>query len=183
VSGPEGGGQESYELWSTTAHYRTSVQVSSDLSPGNGTHPQTVTAEACATALKELDGALRSHAFKGVTVHADHCAKRKELVSIDPKHGKNVGDARWKAKGNALSHDGIEVRFRGKELAFYRDEAKMCAMTQPKRETPAELSVWGPKGSKLVYVIETRSSGDMGLLGMCGADADGKLQLLKTEEK
>jgi hypothetical protein len=183
VSGPEGGGELSFEIWSITAPYRTRVTVSSDLSPGNGAKPQTVTPEACASALKELDGGLRSRGFKGVTVHADRCTKRQELVSVDPKHGKDVGDARFKAKGNALAHDGIEVRFRGKELALYRDEAKMCAITQPKRETPAELSVWGGKGGKLVYIIETRSSGDMGLLGLCGADADGKLQLLQTEEK
>jgi hypothetical protein len=183
VNGPEGGGQQSFEIWASTAPYRTSVTVSSDLSPGNGSKPQTVTAEACATALKELDGGLRAHGFKGVSVHADRCAKRHDLVSVDAKHTKDVGEARFKAKGNALAHEGIEVRFRGKELAFYRDESKMCALMQPKRETPTELSVWGAKGGKLVYVIETRSSGDMGLLGMCGADADGKLQLLQTDAK
>jgi len=183
VGGPEGGGQSRYEIWSASSPHRARIEVSSDLSQGGSAKPQTITAAACADALKALDATLRKRGFKGVTVHADKCGKREGLVVVDPPHGKEIETARYRALGNKLARDGIEVRFRGSEIGMYKDEIKLCAIAQPKRDTPAELAVGGPKGGKLIYVIETTSQGDQGLLGLCGVGEGEKLQLLPLEEK
>lgn len=183
VDGPEGGGQSRYEIWSASAPHRARTEVSSDLSPGGSAKPQTITQSACGEALKTLDVSLHKRGFKGVSVHADKCSKREGLVVVDAPHRKEIESARYKALGNKLTRDGIEIRFRGSEIGMYKDEIKQCAITQPKRETPAEITVGGPKGGKLVYVLETTSTSDEGLLGLCGVGEGGKLQLLPLDDK
>jgi hypothetical protein len=179
ISGPEGGGTHDYEIWSAAAPHRVRVTVSSDLSQGGGEHPETITAATCAQNLKGLEAELKKRGFKGVTVHTDRCAKRNALVTVDDKTTKELGAARFRAKGNKLVHEDLEVRFRSTEIGIYKAETKLCTLEQAKREAPAEIMVGGGKGGQLVYVIETTSSGDQGLVGLCGV-IDGKLQPLPT---
>jgi hypothetical protein len=178
IQGPEGGGARDYEIWSAAEPHRQRVSVSSDLGTGSGGKTQHVTEGTCAQGLKDLDGSLKKLGFKGVAVHADRCARRSELVTVDEKAGKDLEAGHFRAKGNKLVHEGLEVRFRSTEIGLYRDETKLCTLTQPKRDAPAEIAVGGGKGNRLVYVIETTSSGDQGLLGMCGESSDGKLAAL-----
>jgi hypothetical protein len=178
IQGPEGGGARDFEIWSAAAPHRQRVSTSSDLGDGSGQHAQHVSASACVQGLKDLEGTLRKLGFKGVAVHPDRCTRRSELVTIDEHTSKEVEGARFRAKGNKLVHEGLEVRFRGTEIGVYRDETKLCSLSQPKRDVPAEIAVGGGKAGRLVYVIETTSSGDQGLLGMCGEGSDGKLVAL-----
>jgi len=177
ISGPEGGGAHDYEIWSASAPHRVRVSVSSDLSTGGGHHPETISAATCAQNLKGLEAELKKRNFKGVSVHGDHCAKRNALVTVDDKTTKALEAARFRAKGNKLVHEDLEVRFRGTEIAIFQAESKLCALEQAKREAPAEIMVGGGKGGQLVYVLETTSSGDQGLVGLCGV-VDGRLQTL-----
>ena len=184
VQGPEGGGEIGYELWSSAAMpHRLRVVVSSDFSQGGAEHPQTISTTACGAALKTLGDGLQKRGFREVSVHADHCGKRVDLVTVGGRHDKDVAESRFLARGNKLVRDGIEVRFRGREIGLWKDEVKQCAFAQPSRETPAEIAVAGTKGSRLIYVVETTSAGDQGLVGLCALGADGKLAPVGLETK
>ena len=179
IDGPEGGRVLSYEIWSADSPHRTHAELSSNLSTG-GAKPEKIDAAACAQALRALGEGLKKRGFKGVAVHPDRCAKREGLVTAEARLATAVTKGRFQAKDNKLAREGVEVRFAGTQIAFYRDERKECSITQPKRQAPASLSVWGTPSNRLVYIVEETSSGDEGLLGMCALAPDGQLHALPT---
>ncbi len=178
VSGPEGGGQIAYELWSASAPVRERFELSSDLSPGDGSRPQAVADKTCVARLQELGATLKRRGFRGATVQPGQCSKRGNLVTVDKQQLADVAAAQFKAKNNKLSHEGLEVRFRGSNIDLMKGEDRQCTIAQPKREAPAEIHVSGTKSGKLVYVLQKVGDGDEGLLGLCGAGPDGALKAL-----
>ncbi len=183
LSGPEGGGELTYEVWGTTAPHRLKVTLSSTMSPGDGSTPEHVDGKSCAAAARTLDAALKARGFRGVKVRAERCgAHVDDVVVVEPRHGKAIAEAQFRARGGKLAQGGVEVRFRSGEVGIYRDEAKVCAFAQPKRDTPAELFVSGTATGRLIFAIERTSSGDEGLLGLCGG-VDHKLATLPTDAR
>lgn len=181
VRGPEGGGQIAYELWSASGPARQRYELSSDLSPGDGSTPQAILPKACTERLAELGKELARRGFRGVTVQPGQCGKRGNLVTVDKKQLADVADAAFQAKGNKLQHGDLEVRFRGNNIDVLQGEERRCSVTQPARNAPAEIHVSGTKSGKLVYLIQQVGDGDEGLLGLCGAGPDGVLKLLSLK--
>jgi hypothetical protein len=182
VNGPEGGDQISYEVWSVNAPVRERFELSSDLSPGDGSHPQTVEQKACVERLNQLSAVLKRRGFKGATVQPAQCSKRGNFVTVDKPHLAEVDAALFRAKNKKLVHEDLEVHFRGNIIEIVKGDAVKCTITQPKRDAPVEIHVSGTKGGKLVYVLQKVSDGDEGLLGLCGTLADGVMKALPIDE-
>jgi hypothetical protein len=182
VNGPEGGDQIAYEVWSANAPVRERFELSSDLSPGDGSRPQTVQQKDCVDRLNQLGQVLKRRGFKGATAHPAQCNKRGNLVTVDKPHLAEVDAALFRAKNKKLVHEDLEVRFRGSSIEIAKGDVVQCTIAQPRRDAPAEIHVSGTKGGKLVYVVQKVSDGDEGLLGLCGAGADGALKALPLDE-
>jgi hypothetical protein len=82
--GPEGGGSLSYRVEGARPRDRVDFVVSSDLSPGDGSRPQSVSAEICRQRLAMLATELAKRKIGGVTLHPEACRtnRRDGLVVI-----------------------------------------------------------------------------------------------------
>jgi hypothetical protein len=75
--GPEGGGSLSYRVQGPAPRDRTDFVVSSDLSPGDGSRPQSVSAEICRQRLAALASELAKRKLAGVTLHPEECRTKR----------------------------------------------------------------------------------------------------------
>ncbi len=154
---------DAYEMWSTKAPVRQRFEIPAPASQLAASDPA-----SCESKLGQLAASLKSHGFVGASVHKAACHKRESVVVVDKKYAPDLAKAQFKASGTKLVRDGYEIRFRSSSIGIYRDEALLCTLQQPKREAPAEIRVSATPGTKLVYVTDETSTGDQGLVGMCG---------------
>ncbi|HSY41920.1 MAG TPA: hypothetical protein VLA79_20425 [Polyangia bacterium] len=77
--GPEGGGSLSYRVEGPRPGDSADFLVSSDLSPGDGSRPQSVSAEACRQRLAALAGKLVKQKIVGVTLHPEGCQANRRV--------------------------------------------------------------------------------------------------------
>ena len=82
--GPEGGGALTYRVQGKTPGDVVDFVVSSDFSPGDGSTPQTVSAETCRQRLAALDAELTKRKIPGVALHPEGCtsARRAGLAVV-----------------------------------------------------------------------------------------------------
>src|SRR4051812_2632836 len=83
-AGPEGGGSLGYRLQGPKPDGRADYLVSSTFSPGDGSEPQTISADECAHRVDALTAALARRGFRGVATHPERCRKpaRDGLVTM-----------------------------------------------------------------------------------------------------
>jgi hypothetical protein len=84
ADGPEGGGSLTYRVQGKGPRSAIAFLVSSDFSPGDGSQPQTVSAEACRQRVTALGAEIAKRKIPGVTVHPDACAAadRNGVVTV-----------------------------------------------------------------------------------------------------
>jgi hypothetical protein len=82
--GPEGGGSLSYRVQGRSPRDTIDFLVSSDLSPGDGSRPQSVSTEVCRQRLAALTTELAKRKIAGVTVRPEGCrtVHRVGLVAV-----------------------------------------------------------------------------------------------------
>ncbi|MFZ5478575.1 MAG: hypothetical protein ACOZNI_17525 [Myxococcota bacterium] len=143
--GPEGGGRL---VWLVVNAAGTRAWVlSSDLSPGDGSTPQTVSEKACRSAAKEL--ATRLASFDGVKVRAEKCAgDRGAVLEIAPATAERAA--------NSFSPVGTEVKRLGKTLRVIREGLEVEIVKVDHR---AKDIAWASAGP-LVLVIERGEHAD-----------------------
>jgi hypothetical protein len=86
-SGPEGGGVTAFRIVGYGAGHgpAQTFEVSNDLSPGDGSRPQSVSEKECRGRLADLAALLKARGFKGVRVRPDVCAQKvREGAVIAP---------------------------------------------------------------------------------------------------
>ena len=76
-NGPEGGGYERYRL--IEPQLGLTITPSSDMSPGDGSTPQSVDEKECRTQLESLQEKLTKLKFPGVRINVANCAKRGDF--------------------------------------------------------------------------------------------------------
>jgi hypothetical protein len=176
--GPEGGGSEAFEIWGPMPPNRVRFEVSSDFSPGGGTHPQTISVGVCAQHLRELDMALKARGFTDIEMLPNACTKRSgAYLKTSQALETQVHDAVWQSKDGAFVRDEYRLRKKGNDWAVEKKGAAACSLTIDPGHVH-ELSVGGYKPDRLVYVIAHYDYVDQALVGLCAAAADGKLQPL-----
>jgi hypothetical protein len=74
--GPEGGGALTYRIEGKGRSAAVEFLVSSDFSPGDGSRPQRVSAQACEQRIAALSAELARRKIAGVTLHPEHCRAR-----------------------------------------------------------------------------------------------------------
>ena len=77
--GPEGGGSLAYRVQGQPPAQRADFLVSSDLSPGDGSRPQSVSAEICRQRLDALATELGKRKIAGVTLHPEGCRANRRV--------------------------------------------------------------------------------------------------------
>lgn len=82
--GPEGGGSLGYRLQGPKPDDWADYLVSSTFSPGDGSQPQTISADECAHRVDGLTAALARRGFRGVATHPERCKKpsRDGIVTL-----------------------------------------------------------------------------------------------------
>jgi hypothetical protein len=73
ASGPEGGGALSYRIIGDAP---LEVFVSNDMSPGDGSRPQHISAKECRQNLAQLDAEAKKRHIAGVVVHPEVCERK-----------------------------------------------------------------------------------------------------------
>jgi|SRR3954451_20491964 hypothetical protein len=84
ADGPEGGGSLTYRVQGKATRDAIDFLVSSDFSPGNGSQPQTVSAEVCRQRVTALGKEIARRKIPRVTVHPEACASadRDGVVTV-----------------------------------------------------------------------------------------------------
>ena len=77
--GPEGGGSLSYRVQGPRPADSADFLVSSDLSPGDGSRPQSVSVEVCRQRLAALASKLAQQKIGGVTLHPEGCQTNRRV--------------------------------------------------------------------------------------------------------
>jgi hypothetical protein len=77
--GPEGGGSLLYRVQGQPPAKSVDFLVSSDLSPGDGSRPQSVSAEVCRQRLAALAIELAKRKLVGVTLHPEECRTNRRV--------------------------------------------------------------------------------------------------------
>jgi len=77
--GPEGGGSLAYRLQGPAPGRSADFVVSSDLSPGDGSRPQSVSADVCRQRLAALAVELAKRKIVGVTLHPEECRTNRRV--------------------------------------------------------------------------------------------------------
>jgi hypothetical protein len=146
--GPEGGGALSYLVVNAAGSRR--YVLSSDLSPGDGSTPQSISEKACRATAKEL--ATRLASFDGVAVRADRCGgDRADVVKVDETQAARVA--------RSFAPAGTVVTRIGKTLKIARDGQKTEVVKVDHRAKDIQWASAGP----LILVVEKGDRAD-GLL-------------------
>jgi len=149
--GPEGGGASSLILLSLEAPQRTTFLLSRDLSPGDGSTPQTVSAAQCASELEKLKAALAAKGFVGVTV-ASTCASRSGLVTVSPAERARAQATRFTKRGTGLALGGWQLEGGSGALKLSGPGGVTeLALTYPIRE---ELAALGTPDMRLLVLLD-----------------------------
>lgn len=81
-SGPEGGGSLEYSVFGPKVVVQ--ARLSEDLSPGDGSTPEHISAGICRTDAKALAAAVAAAGFTGVEVHPEKCSGDRAAVVKTP---------------------------------------------------------------------------------------------------
>jgi len=83
--GPEGGGSLTYRVQGKSARDVVDFLMSSDLSPGDGSRPQTVPPETCRQRVAALGTELAKRKIAGVTLHPEACSSESRAGLVIAK--------------------------------------------------------------------------------------------------
>ena len=174
--GPEGGGEEGFELWGPMPPNRLRFIVSSDFSPGGGSHPQTVAPGQCVHRLTELDQTLAARGFHDITINQLACVKRAgNYLKTQKEAADEVVTSKW--TGKVPSRDGYALRATATQLTIMKDATTVCTV-ENKLRRDFNLHVAGMKPARLVYIIAESAGAGQQLVGLCASTSGGRLQAL-----
>lgn len=91
ASGPEGGGSITYRVEGKAPGDAVDFVVSSTLSPGDGSQPQTVAPEICRQRLLALGAELAKRRIPGVVVHPEACQSASRAGLVVARNGVDDG--------------------------------------------------------------------------------------------
>jgi hypothetical protein len=163
--GPEGGGSLAYLLLSGTAPSTQRFVVSSDMSPGDGSTPESVSMAALQKTLRELADALKRKKLGGVKVGAA-ARERGGLVTVEPATSKEVTPFQQQRRELAAGGYRIAVRTR--------------ALTVSDKHGSLPLTLWSPRDSMQGLSASMKAGGKLLVLQLDSGRCARSVAVLHT---
>lgn len=147
--GPEGGGGREYQV---VGEVQVRVALSNTMSPGDGSTPETVSADSCKAAANKLEAALTKAGIRGATVSAAVCDdhSRSEVVTAEAMEHSGFFAT---GKGAQLTRGAATLEVEGAQLTV-TEGTKRTRFTAPAPLPEEFRAALSPSGQLLLVFTE-----------------------------